>query len=77
MYYRTIDLDLNLVLNKTHASRTHTVLLAAAKSRTLEPLAFDEYRRFDTTSFASRITRASLYPTCERSSIKTEIFIEI
>jgi hypothetical protein len=29
-----------------------TVLVAAAKSRTLEPLAFDEYCRFDTTSFA-------------------------
>ena len=34
------------------ASRSlHTVFLAAAKSRTLELLAFDEYCRFDTFAF--------------------------
>jgi hypothetical protein len=31
-----------------------TVLLAATKSRTLEPLAFDEYCRFDTSAFFYR-----------------------
>jgi hypothetical protein len=30
---------------------TCTVLLAATKSRTLEPLAVDEYCRFDTPAF--------------------------
>ena len=56
--------------------KSDTVFLAATKSWTLEPLAFDEYCRFDTTSFASGIKRGSLYPTCERRSIKTAVFIE-
>jgi len=44
--------------------------LAAAKSRTLELLAFDEYCRFDTSAFRS------LYTEKESRSIKTAIFIE-
>jgi len=50
--------------------RVHTVFLAAAKSRTLELLAFDEYCRFDTSAFRS------LYTEKESRSIKTAIFIE-
>jgi hypothetical protein len=45
-------------------------------SRTLEPLAFDEYCRFDTSAFFWRIKLGSLYPPKERRSIKTAIFIE-
>ena len=32
-------------------TKISTVFLAATKSRTLEPLAFDEYCRFDTSAF--------------------------
>jgi hypothetical protein len=51
------------------------------KSRTLEPLAFDEYCRFDTYAFFLRIKRGSLYKAVrindkESRSIKTAIFIE-
>jgi hypothetical protein len=48
----------------------------------LEPLAFDEYCRFDTSAFFWWIKRGSLYPSfinqkkAEVSSIKTAIFIE-
>ena len=41
--------------------RTCTVPMTGRKSRTLEPLAFDEYCRFDTSAFFMRIKRASLY----------------
>ncbi len=41
-------------------SLNRTVLLAKAKSRTLELLAFDEYCRFDTSAFFMRIKRGSL-----------------
>jgi hypothetical protein len=53
-----------------------TVLLAAAKSRTLELLAFYEYCRFDTSAFFWYIKRGSLYIPKESRSIKTAIFIE-
>jgi len=42
----------------------------------LEPLAFDEYCRFDTSDFGWRIKQASLYTPKESRSIKTAIFIE-
>jgi hypothetical protein len=58
------------------ARRARAGLTVYPPSRTLEVLAFDEYCRFDTSSFASAIKRASLYRTCERSGIKTAIFIE-
>jgi hypothetical protein len=47
-----------------------------AKSRTLEPLAFDEYCRFDNYSLFMRIKRASLYTPKESKSIKTALVIE-
>ena len=55
-----------------------TVFLATAKSRTLKPLAFDEYCRFDTSAFFWRINRASLYTPKESRNIKTavDLFIE-
>jgi hypothetical protein len=58
------------------ASNIHTVFLAAAKSRTLELLAFDEYCRFDTSAFFIHIKRGSLYTHKKSRSIKTAIFIE-
>jgi hypothetical protein len=43
------------------SSRVHcTVFLAAAKSRTLEPLAFDEYCRFDSVSTFCRSDKRSV-----------------
>jgi hypothetical protein len=42
----------------------------------LEPLAFDEYRRFVTFACPREIKRGSLYPLKESRSIKTAIFIE-
>ena len=53
-----------------------TVFLAAAKSWTLELLAFDEYCCFDNSDFFLRIERGSLYTEKESRSIKTAIFIE-
>jgi hypothetical protein len=53
-----------------------TVFLAAAKSRTLKPLAFDEYCRFDTSAFFWGIERGSLYSPKESRSTKTAIFTE-
>ena len=53
-----------------------TVPMVTRKSRTLEPLAFDEYCRFDTSSFFWGIKRGSLYFPKESKSIKTAIFIE-
>jgi hypothetical protein len=58
------------------ARRARAGLTVYPPSRTLELLAFDEYCRFDTTSCASGIKRGSLYRTCERRSLKTEVFIE-
>jgi hypothetical protein len=52
------------------------VPLGAAQEWTLEPLAFDEYCRFDTSAFFWGIKRASLYSPKESRSIKTAIFIE-
>jgi hypothetical protein len=52
------------------------VFLAVRKSWTLEPLAFDEYCRFDTSAFSSRIKRGALYLTEESRSIKTAVLIE-
>jgi hypothetical protein len=46
------------------------------KSRTLKPLAFDEYCRFDSYALFLGIKRASLYALKESRSIKTAIFIE-
>ena len=48
-----------------------TVFLAAAKSWTLELLAFDEYCRFYTSALFLRIKRASIYMDKQRRSIKT------
>jgi hypothetical protein len=51
--------------------------MTGKKSRTLEPLAFYEYCRFDTSAFFLKgITRASRYPLKESISIKTAIFIK-
>jgi hypothetical protein len=58
------------------ARRARACLTVYPPSRTLEPLAFDEYCRFDTSAFAGGIKRGSLYPTCESRSIKTAVFIE-
>jgi hypothetical protein len=52
-----------------------TVHFAARKSRTLEPLAFDEYCRFNTSAFFWEIKRGSLYFPKESRSIKTAILI--
>ena len=48
----------------------YTVPMTKKKSRMLEPLAFDEYCRFDTSAFFMRIKRASLYTHKESRSIK-------
>ena len=53
-----------------------TVFLAARKSRTLEPLAFDKKSTFDFFAFFMRTKRASLYTHKESRSIKTALFIE-
>ena len=53
-----------------------TVFLVAAKSRTLKPLAFAEYCRFDISAFFWYLKRALLYIPKESRSIKTAIFIE-
>jgi hypothetical protein len=53
-----------------------TVPLARRKSWMLELLAFDEYCRFDTSSFFWDIKRALHYCPKESRSIKTAIFIE-
>jgi hypothetical protein len=66
---------LEVVLNLV-AYKFSTVFLAAAKSRMLELLAFDEYYRFDTSACASAIKRGSLYRTRASRSIKTAVFIE-
>ena len=42
------------------ARRARAGLTVYPPSRTLEPLAFDEYCRFDTSAFFMRIKRASL-----------------
>jgi hypothetical protein len=52
-----------------------TVCFSATKLQMLEPLAFDEYCRFDTFAFFCYIKRASIYLPKESRSIKTEIFI--
>jgi hypothetical protein len=49
--------------------------MTGRKSRTLEPLAFDEYCRFVTSAFWG-IKQASLYSPKESRSIKTAIFTE-
>jgi hypothetical protein len=54
----------------------NTVYFAVRKSRMLEPLAFDEYCRFDTSAFFWWIQRGALLPPKESRSIKTAIFIE-
>ena len=56
-------------LHGTRAARAHG-FDSPPPSRTLEPLAFDEYCRFDTSAFFLRIKRA------ESRSIKTAIFIK-
>jgi hypothetical protein len=61
-----------------------TVPMSGKNSQILEPLAFDEYCRFDTAAFFMRIKRASLYTMLytsssthkESRSIKTAVFIE-
>jgi hypothetical protein len=58
-----------------------TVFLFAAKSRTLEPLALDEYCRFDTSALFIRIKQGSPFyrgTQKESTSIKTavDMFIE-
>ena len=56
-------------LHGTRAARAHG-FDSPPPSRTLEPLAFDEYCRFDTSAFFLRIKRA------ESRSIKMAIFIK-
>ena len=58
------------------ARRAHAGLTVYPPSRTFEPLAFDEYCRFDTFGFFYGIKRAWLYPVKESKIIKTAIFIE-
>jgi hypothetical protein len=57
---------LNLVPSnfKILNSNSYTVLLAAAKSRTLKLLAFDEYWRFDTSALFRQIKQASTRARC-------------
>jgi hypothetical protein len=56
--------------------KNSTVPMTGRKSRTLEPLAFDEYCRFDTSALFRGIKRASLYSPKKSRRIKTAIFIE-
>jgi hypothetical protein len=61
-------------VNFLHASRARGArqgLTVYPPSRTLEPLAFNEYCRFETSAFFMRIKRASLYTYKESGSIKS------
>jgi hypothetical protein len=59
------------------ARRARAGLAVYPSSRALEPLAFDEYCRFDTSACAGRIKRASLPDTPRASrSIKKVLFIK-
>ena len=58
------------------ARRARAGLTVYPPSRTLEPVAFDEYCRFDTSAFLWGIKRGSIYSPKESRSVKTAIFIE-
>jgi hypothetical protein len=62
-------------IHASRARRARAGLTVYPPSRTLEPLSFDKYCRFDTFAFFCKIKQTSIYLPKESRSIQTAIFI--